>query len=88
MVVVVEVHGTGAHPRTRGDGGSAEQARPVEGARQLHAAGAVSRERAVSSSSSFPDTLDGLCTGHLSVGLVYLPIRGEAVSGAESDRNR
>lgn len=64
---MVEVYGTGASPRAGGDGGSGEQARPaVEGARQLHAAGVVARKRAVSSSSGFPDTLDGLCTGHLS----------------------
>lgn len=69
VVAVVEVHGVGAHPGARGDDGSVEQARPVEGPRQLHAAGAVTREGAVSSSSGFPDTLDGLCTGHLSVGL-------------------
>ncbi len=68
MVVVVEVHGTGAGPRAGGDGGSGEQAGPgVEGARQLHATGAVARKRVVSgSSSSFPDVLDGLRSGHLS----------------------
>lgn len=68
---MVEVSGSGASPRAGGDAGSGEQAGPVvEGPRQLHAAGVVARKRAVSSaSSSFPDILDGLCTGHLSSSL-------------------
>lgn len=69
VVVMVEAYGTGARPRTGGDGGSGEQAGPgVEGARQLHAAGVVAADlvlRAVSS-SGFRDALDGLCAGHLS----------------------
>lgn len=69
-MVMVEVYGTSASPRAGGDCGSGEQARPVvEGARQLHAAGVVARKRAVSSSSSLPNALDGLCTGHLSSSL-------------------
>lgn len=62
----MEVHWTDANPRAGGDCGSGEQAGPrVERARQLHAA-RVGRKRDVSSSSSVPDALDGLCTGHLS----------------------
>lgn len=62
---MMKVHGVGA--RASGDGGSGEQAVPVvKRVRQLHVAGAVVRKRAVSSSSSFPNALDGLCTGHLS----------------------
>lgn len=65
VVIMMEVHGAG--PRAGGDGGSGEQAGPgVKRARQLHATGVVVRKRAVSSASSFPDALDGLCTGHLS----------------------
>lgn len=72
VVVVVEVHGTVASARASGDGGSGDQAGPgVEGARQLHAAGVVARKRAVSSSSSLPGALDGLCTSHLSRSLYH-----------------
>lgn len=60
MSVMVEENATGA----TGDGGQAGPG--VEGARQLHSAGAVAETRAVSSASSFPDALNGLCTGHLS----------------------
>lgn len=90
MVVMVEVYSTTASPRAGGDGGSGEQAGPVvERARQLHAAGVVARERTISStSSSFPNALDGLCTGHLSSSLVYLTLRGEAVCRSETGRNR
>lgn len=89
VVIMMEVHGIGASPRTGGHGGGGEQARPgVERPRQLHAAGVVARKRAVSSSSGFPDTLDGLCTGHLSRNLINLAIRGEAVCRSESDSNR
>lgn len=68
-VILREVHWTNANPGAGGDCGGGEQAGPrVERARQLHAAG-VGRKRDVSSSSSsssVPDALDGLRTGHLS----------------------
>lgn len=68
---MVQVYGTGTSPRASGDCGSGEQAGPgVEGAWQLHAAAVVARKRAVTSPSSLPDTLDGLCTGHLSGSLI------------------
>lgn len=67
---MMEVHGTGASSRAGGDGGCGEKTRPVgEGARQLHAAGVVARKRSICSTSSFPNILDGLCTGHLSSSL-------------------
>lgn len=88
-LVMVEVYSTGTGPRARGDGGGRDQAGPgVKGAGQLHVAGAAARKRAVSSSSGFPDVLDGLCTGHLSSSCVYLAIRGESVCGSETDGNR
>lgn len=63
QIVVVMVDGTDASPRAGGDGGGGEQAGPgFDGPRQPHAAG-------VPSSPGFPDTLDGLCTGHLSSSL-------------------
>lgn len=64
---MVQVYGTSTSPRASGDCGSGDQAGPrVDGARQLHVAGVVARKRAVSSPSCLPDTLDGLCTSHLS----------------------
>lgn len=65
------MHGADAGGRASGDGG--RQAGPaVKRTRQLHAAGAVVRERAVSSSSSFPEGLDGLGAGHLSRSLNHI----------------
>jgi len=64
VVLVTAVYGSG--PRAKG--GSGEQAgTAVEGAGQLHAACVVMGKRLVSSSSSsFPNTLNGLCACHLS----------------------
>lgn len=65
-MIMMEVHGADASPKAGGDCGGGEQAGPcVKWARQLHAAGVASKGD-VSSSSSVPDALDGLCTGHLS----------------------
>lgn len=74
MVVVTVVVVYANCPGASGDSGCGEQARPgVEGARRLHAAGVMVRKRRISSTSStsscFSDTLDGLCTGHLSSSL-------------------
>lgn len=82
---MLEVYGTS--PGAIGDGGRGEQAGPrVEMLRQLHAAGVVARKGSVSS-SSFPNALDGLCTGHLSSSLLWVTIRVEAVCRSEADGN-
>lgn len=82
QIVVVMVDGTDASPRAGGDGGGGKQAGPgFDGPRQPHAAG-------VPSSPGFPDTLDGLCTGHLSSSLVNLMLRGEAVCRSQTGGSR
>lgn len=72
MVIVVDVYGTSAGPGGGGGvGRTIEHPRPgVEGARQLHSAGVVTRKRGVSSSRGFSSGLYGLCSGHISCSLI------------------
>lgn len=76
--MMMELHGTVAGPRADGDGSRAEQSRP---------AGVVLRKKTISSNSSFPNTLNGFCTGHLKRNLDYLLIGGEAVRRSQSGMN-